>query len=570
MHFEKRKGSAWPCLLLAGQATALLVLGLGLGTTAVRAERPRIYALTGGTVVVSPGRTLEGATVILRDGLIEAVGVGLSVPADAQEIDATGRFIYPGLIDAHSELGIRSEGRASGTTGGRGGAPAERSTPAGAIHPLSEMRAEYRALDHLAPFEGDAKSAMERIRGLGFAAVLSTPSDGILRGTSTAILLLADRSVAEIVLRDGVAQHAAFDRAGFGAGYPTSLMGSVAAIRQAFLDAKRFAEWSDAYAKDPAGMPRPPYHATFDALRPLFGGGQALFVVTENTDDTLLADRVAREFDIPLVVSTSGAEWELADTVASTGRTLIVSVAFPDKPKVGDDDEALAVSTRDLRRWVGAAAGPLRLHEAGVPFALTLNGLDNSGDFGKNVREMIEAGLPEEVALAALTTVPAELLGLTRVLGTLEAGKLANVVVTDGPLFGEETKVREVFVDGIRHEIKVKEKPTGDPNAIVDPRGDWSVTFEFGPQGQARTWTIAGDKDAYTGTAETRGGTVEFEEVKLAGNVLTVRFPSQGQRGSFEVTVVIEGDTFEGSAEMGSRSITVKGSRTSGPGGGGR
>jgi hypothetical protein len=183
---------------------------------------------------------------------------------------------------------------------------------------------------------------------------------------------------------------------------------------------------------------------------------------------------------------------------------------------------------------------------------------------------MIDAGLPEEVALAALTTVPAELLGLDRMLGTLEPGKLANVVVADGPLFGEETRIREVFVDGYRHVIKVKEKPKGDPNAVVDPRGEWSVTFETGRQSTARTWSIGGDANAYTGTAETRGGTVEFEEVTLAGNVLTLRFPAQGSRGSFEVTVIVEGDTFEGTAEMGARSVTVKGTRTSGPGGGAR
>jgi hypothetical protein len=316
-------------------------------------------------------------------------------------------------------------------------------------------------------------------------------------------------------------------------------------------------------------MRRPTHLAALEALRPVVEGRQPLVVHTDDPQDTLLADRIAREFDLDLIVAASGHEWEIADRVAASGRTLILPIEFPDKPDVGEDDEALNVSGRTMRRYLDAAAGPARLRDAGVRFALGTRGL-GAGDFRENMAKVVEQGLSESDALAALTTVPAELLGLDRVLGTIEPGKIANLVVTDGPMFDEKTTVRRVFVDGVDHEIEAKQKPKSDPNAVVDPRGSWTVEMELGPRTIERVWTISGDKDAYRGTAETREGTVDFEEVTLEGNLLTVKLPGRGGRGSTEMSVVIVGDSFEGTAEMGPRTVTLEGTRTAGPKGGAR
>ncbi len=122
----------------------------------------------------------------------------------------------------------------------------------------------------------------------------------------------------------------------------------------------------------------------------------------------------------------------------------------------------------------------------------------------------------------------------------------------------------------MEYEIEVKEKPKGDPDAVVDPRGEWSVVFDMGARTINRVWTITGDKDAYGGTAETQSGTVSFDSVELVGNAMTVVFPARGGRPSMEVTVIIEGEEFEGVAEFGPRSVTITGTRTSGPRGGAR
>ena len=551
---------AFPALCHARlAATCMLLLA---GGTATAAERPRVFAIRNATVVTAPGNSLENGVVVIRDGLIESVGAGTLSPADAVEIDAAGGVVYAGLIDPWTRLGLSSGETAE--PGGRGpaGSPAPET---GAVHPLARIRPEHRAVDGLRAFDDDSRKELENRRRLGYTAVASVPGSGLLRGTAAVILLSENRPVAEIVLQTDAVAHAAFERGGFGEGYPTSLMGAAAALRQAFLDGRRYAEWSERYAADPAGLRRPDRHAAFEALLPVLRGRQRLFWRAESPHDLLLADAIGTEFGLDLVLAGDGSEWELANELAARGHPLVVSLGFPEKPDVKEDDAALGVSRRELRRWVEAPAGPERLRAAGARFAFTTHGLETLSDTFDNLRSMIEAGLPEETALAALTTVPAELLGVERILGTLEPGKIANLCVATGPLFAEATQIREVFVDGRRHEIEIKKKPESDPDAVVDPRGTWIVSIDFGGRVVERTWTVEGDAGDYSGTAETGSGTVDFEKVTLEGNLLTVRLPGRGGRGSVEIPVIVTGDKFEGETEMGSRTATVRGKREAGP-----
>jgi len=557
-------------MLRSSSAAALAAL-LGLLAGSVHAaESPRNYALTHATAITEPGVRIEDATVVLRDGLIVSIQAGGTVPSDAVEIDATDLFVYAGLIDAESDLQGDADSAGGGRGPGAGGFGSAPETKPGAVHPLPLVHPEGRAADALRAFEDDRKRSMEKIRDLGFTVVLAAPGDGIFRGTSAAILLAADEPVAKILLAGDVAQHASFQRGRFGAGYPTSLMGSIATLRQTLLDARRYAEWNARYQADPSGMSRPERHAAFEALLPVLDGKKRVIFHTSHPLDTLMADRLGREFGLAVVVSTSSYEAEYTAALADAGRPMIVSTGFPEEPELDDEDEQLAVSRQTMRRYLDAPAGPSKLHEAGIEFALTTSGLDAKSTFHKQMHKIVEAGLPEDVALAALTTVPAKLLGIDRVVGTLTPGKIANLVVTDGPLFAEKTKIREVFVDGTRHELEIKDKPKGDPDAVVDPRGTWAVAIKMGSRTMEREWTIEGSEGAYKGTAETGGGIVSFDSVELAGNVMTVIFPSRQGRPSMEVTVIIEGESFEGTAEMGPRTMELTGNRTSGPEGGAR
>lgn len=554
-----------------GRWVAALTIAIvaGLGAIAHAAERPRVYALVGGDVVVAPGETIDGGVVVLRDGRIDTVGpAGTAPPADAVAIDVAGHTVYPGLIDPASGLEPPSSGGGNAPgAGGAGSAPGASSrerTPRGPRHPIARVRPEYRSIDHVATFSGDRRATAERLRAVGFTLVSAVPPDGVFRGTSAVVALAEDAPVHRILVRADALHHVAFSGGRFGGGYPTSLMGAVATIRQVLHDAERHATWRARHAANPRALRRPEVVPAYDALAGVVEGASRVMFHATDPDDVLLAARLAREFDLDAVIAASGHEWEAADAIAATGRTLVLPLTTPDRPEI-DEDEVLDTSLRAMRRYTRAPGNAAALAERDVPFAFTLAGLSSPAEFRKKLSGTVEAGLDESKALAALTTVPAGILGIDEIAGTLEAGKLANVVVVEGSLFDADAKVRRVFVDGREYVMEASTKPEGDPDAVVDPRGEWSVTLDFGGRSVTRAWTIGGTRDAYSGTAETQSGTVDFDDVAIAGNRLSVRQPIPGGRGAIEIVVIVTGDRFEGVAEMGTRSFELEGRRTSGP-----
>jgi imidazolonepropionase-like amidohydrolase len=554
----RSKASALVITLLVAAAVA------ALAATEARAERPRVYAIIGARVIVAPGQVIEDGTIVLRDGLIEAVGKDVKVPPDAVTVDGKGKTVHAGFIDACSEVGLRKNEGAPGSGSGSpgsvpGGRPAAPPPPPGAVHPIARIHPERRVLDMLDPADRD----LEKHRGMGFTAVLTVPQEGIFRGTS-ALITLRDGPVGGSVVRAEVAQHVAFERGGFGQGYPSSLMGAIAAIRQGFEDARRHDVWQARYDASPQGMKRPDVLSAYAPLARAASGKIPVIFDADTPSNVLRALGLAREYGLDAIVIGSGADYEVLDPIKASGRPMIISMAFPEKPDLDDADEALEVETLALERYLGARANPARLAAAGVPLAIGTCRLKNLADFPGNLRKAIDEGLTADAALAALTTTPARLFGVERSLGTLEAGKSADVVVEDGAVFGEKTKAVRVYVDGTEYTVEEK-KTKGDPNAKVDPRGTWSVTFTIGGRPVSRTWTIGESEGAYEGTAETREGTVSFSSIKLAGNEMTVVIPSP-RGGSQEITVIVTGESFEGSGEFPSGpSFTVKGTRTSGP-----
>ncbi|HEY3176481.1 MAG TPA: amidohydrolase family protein [Candidatus Polarisedimenticolia bacterium] len=561
----------------AGLPAALVIL-LGAPAGLARAERPKVYAITGARVIVSPGQVIEAGTVVLRDGLIEAAGKEAKAPADAFVIDAAGKTVTAGFIDACTDIGQRKpEGGAPGGSGGAGGGgspgpAAPREAPAGPVHPLSRVRPERRAIDTLVT---DA-SAFEKHRAMGFTSAVTMPGDGIFRGES-ALINLAGGPPASNIVMPAAGQVIGFEYGGFGQGYPSSLMGAMAAIRQTLLDARRREVWAARHEASPAGLPRPDYLAAYAALGPVLSGRTpAIFDIKESAN-VARAISLSREFSLASILVGSGAETvELGaiDAIKASGYPVVLPIAYPDKPKVDEPEEALNVSLQDLEKYDAAPENPARLSRAGIPFALGTCRLASAADFPANLRKALERGLAADAALAALTTAPARVFGIEKELGTIEAGKIANLVVFEGApaggngVFDEKAKAVLVFVDGVKYEIEHK-KSKGDPNAKVDPRGTWSITFTIGGRAVNRTWTIKGKEGDYSGTAETQAGLVEFTSVKLAGNEMTVVMPAQGGRPSQEITVVITGETLEGSGEFGGgMSYSVKGTRSSGPEGG--
>jgi len=422
------------------------------------------HALVGGKVVVKPGQVLEEATIIIRDGYLVAVGSGIEVPAGAQVWTMQGTRIYAGFIEPYLVLGatnvaVRADSAEAGSlTGGVGGydffgVPGQGRDPGGPGpgHAVAGVTPERRAVDAYAI---EAK-ALESLREVGFTVGHVVPGRGILRGCS-ALVALSDGAPNLAVLAPEVFQVVAFEvNRSRERVFPGSLMGVVAVVRQAFLDARHYAsERADTALRSGRGQGqgggiRPAFNTALAQLGPAAEGRQRVLFEPGSALMMDRAARVARELGLEFALVSSGEEWRRPDLAKGLGATLIVPVDFPEAPKLPEAEDWQQVSLDRLRAWDWAPENPALLRQQGLEVALTSWGLTQRRQFRARLRSALDRGLSEEDALAALTTVPARLCGMAEQLGTVEPGKLANLtVVTGGGYFTPKAKVREVWIDG--------------------------------------------------------------------------------------------------------------------------
>jgi len=463
---------AWPCARLPLFCLAALLAANALAqvdtepVTGLRERTPRVHVLTGARVVVSPGVVLESASVVLRDGLIDVVGDEIELPPDARVWDLEGRVVYAGFIDTMSELGLPAGLKTPRPRGEDDPPPPEPPRQAASGFWNSRIQPELDVAELISLEEDEVES----LRSIGLTTVLSVPRAGILRGQSAAVSLADPENARESVIAAGVAQHAGADMGGRNDEYPDSLMGVIALLRQAFLDAGWYSEMSAYYTANPAAE-RPAANAALAALGPVLDRSQPLFYATDDELDYARALALGAEMGLDVVLAGNGHEYRKTSLLASLDRPIIVPLDFPEPPDVASPDSALDVTLETLQHWELAPSNPAFLAAAGIEFALTADGLDDvDEEFWKNLRLAVERGLPADTALAALTTVPAGLMDMTDTLGTLEGGKIANLVVADGDLFSdEEAAIEIVFVDGQPYPLDAFDAPK--------PEGRWEVSF---------------------------------------------------------------------------------------------
>jgi imidazolonepropionase-like amidohydrolase len=424
-----------------------------------------VHALVGGKVVTKPGETIEGATIVIRNGLIEAVGKNVSIPADARVWDVAGLTIYAGFIESYLPLGQTNQaistsdtepgGASSFTAGGVNfyGAPGQRidTGQRGPGYEVSKVTPEVRAVRNYTP---DNKT-IEPLRQLGFTTAVVAPARGIVRGTS-ALVSLAVQDPNEVVVKSDVFQHIAFETGGEDERtYPGSLMGAIAVVRQSFFDAQHYALDQADWQKKPQGRKRPEFDPSLEALGPATEGKQRVLFEPGSAPMVDRAARVARELKLDFAIVSCGQEWRRPDLAKETGATFIVPVNFPTLPKLPSEDDWEQVTLDNLRAWDWAAENPALLRQQKLDIALTTYSLADKKVFRKNVKAAVERGLSEDDALAALTTIPAKLCGVENQLGTIEPGKIANLTIVDGKgYFDPESRVREVWVDGRNYHVQ--------------------------------------------------------------------------------------------------------------------
>lgn len=427
---------------------------------AVSAQEPApiAYAITNARIIPVSGAPIENGTVVMRNGLIAQVGAGVTAPAGAVVIDGKGLTVYPGLIDMGSSVGLELP-------------PAPRNENAQTTEDIERakraflVRPQLRAAEHLNP---NAQPLL-RAAGAGITAVLSTPGGDAIRGQSALVNTalppdapqigaVADDRRGQLIVKSPVALHVSFaERPGGGNAYPVSLMGVIAFVRQTFLDAQYQQTASEHYQRTKARTSRPLFDPALDAMQPALSGRMPVAFDAQAAREILRALEMAKTFKLDPIITNGREADQVASDLKSANARVILSLNYPARPQTIAPDADESLETLRARANAPKTAG--LLDKAGIPFAFASAGLNDPKDFVKNAAKAVQNGLPKDAALRALTLGAATIAGAADRLGSLDAGKIANVVVTEGDLFDEKMTIKHVFVDGRPVNLEAAQPP---------------------------------------------------------------------------------------------------------------
>ena len=544
----------------------------------------RTYAITNVNIVQAPGRKIDMGTVVMKDGLIVAVGKNVSIPPEAIIIKADSMYLYAGFIDGLSRAGIvkpKEEER-----GARPKDPGNPKPEEAGITPQNDVRASLNP----------AEKSIEELRNLGFTAAHVVPYGGMMPGNGS-IILLGGKSADEMVLVNKSSFYSELSPAR--GVYPGTVMGVMAKYRELYRQATLSRAYENTYASNRAGIQRPASDRVLEALYPVVDKRQAVLFKAERVVDAQRVLTLQNDLGFSLMLAELKEGWDIMNKLKAANAKVFLSLDLPEDKDKKDDakkddkkkdnpiaigskkeepkkdepkkeepkkDEELKTATKEekaalekrkaefMAKYVGQAAS---FQKAGMKFGFSTLSVKPANIQG-NLRRMITAGLPEDAALAALTTTPAELLGLSDRLGSVDNGKIANLVISDKPYFNEKAKVRYVFVEGTMYQFEVKKEnkdaKKDDTSAKVDASGDWTMTTETPEGAEDAKLSIVKDGTTYSGTIS--GGRftqpIKLENIKLDGTALsfTFSFDAGGTMVQVEVSVTIEGDTFKGTASV--------------------
>jgi len=417
---------------------------------AAAAEGPQVFAIKGARIISVSGPPVEVGTVVVRDGIIEALGANLTPPADAWVIEGKGLTVYPGLVDALSTWGVpglappvAAAGRSRGA-----GVPA----PAVTVLPTApppvingpEDRPSNTSYLKVADQLVATDASISAARDAGFTTAVTFPTANVFAGQG-AMFSLAGERPGQMVILPAAGLYLTMRSTSF-ATYPGSLMGVIAYIRQIYLDADHYKTANTLYTKHPQGLQRPAYDRILDAV---VASPRTLLPARRMVEIDRMS-RLAQELKMNAVLYGGDEAWRSVASLQKSKLPILVSLKWPERAR--DIDPALNDTLHELEMRDKAPSTPAALVKGGVKFAFYSDGIATPKEVTRAVKRAIDAGLSPADAVRAMTLSPAEIYGVADRMGSLDKGKIANLLVTDGDLFQDKTRIKYVFVDGMKYE----------------------------------------------------------------------------------------------------------------------
>ncbi len=537
----------------------MVFVALGLKAQNEPKQVTNIFVLQNATVIPSPGKQLENASVLIKDGLIQAVGKNINIPYNAKVIEADSMFVYAGFIDGASNVGLpKKEEQKRPEIKDTGNPPYE----------FAGIQPERQVRDFL---KADDKSVGD-MRELGFTMAHVVPEGKMLPGKG-AIVLLAGNSASDMVLLDNTSLFTQFESAPQRVA-PLTIIGVMSKLRDLYKQAEQLKMHEELYNENPEGMKRPTYDPVLEAFYPVIDGNMPVFMKAETLKEIGRALNLQKELGYNLVLAEVKEGWHLVNRIEDV--PLFLSMDLPDAIKEKKDKEVekdkelseIELEQKELEARKAKSVKEFEMQAAAMAKANIAFGFSTleakPKDIKANLIRMIKAGLTTDQALAALTTTPAEMLGLNKVAGSIEPGKIANLVVADAPYFDEDANVRYVFVDGQPFEYEVKKKKNGKKGEAVDVSGNWSYEANAGGMDLSGTLEIKVEDGTLVSCIMSNpmnpAQKSEVDNAVLNGSILSFTTPYQDMTVEYELT--FDGNTYEGTMSVGSfGSFEIEGSK---------
>jgi len=534
-----------------GVVAAVGVALLGSARAAAQGGEPQYFAIRGATVVPVSGPRLENATVIISRGVIKAVAKDATIPDEAWVIEGKGLIVYPGFIDSFTDVGIPS---APTSSGGEGGARSQPPTSRG-----PEDRPGSTPWRSAADEATLSDKRVETWRSAGFTTVISAPKGGMFPGQASLLDLAGERN-GDMVVKTPVAVPVSLQPAGGFASFPGSLMGSIAYVRQVWLDTDWSTKAQAIYEKNPRGVARPRFDRAEQALAEALEDHVLVLIPASNARQIRRALELADRWHVSGVLYGGQMSYEVANEIAAKKLPVLLDLKWPEAEKDADPDEVPPVNT--LRFRDRAPSSPAALAKAGVKFAFYSGAITAPKDMLKAAKKSIDAGLSPDAAIRAFTLTPAEIFGVADRLGSIETGKIANLVVADGDIFDEKTKIKFVFVDGRKFTIREPEKPKDPPKGDLTGKWKFSYTTPEGPEESTVDLIMASD-GSLSGTLSSTRGNANIISGYLSADKFsfTINIPIEGSPSDVLFTGTFDGTSVKGSISVQGLDIEFTGTR---------
>ena len=505
-----------------------------------------VWAIKGCKIYTLTGTPIENGTIVIRKGLIEAVGLNIEIPSDAEIIDASNLIAYPGLIDGLGKSFLKLPKKKIDTSRLASGKFTDEDrgiTPGRRAFELVEF----------------SKASLDKFHRYGFTTAQIIPERGILTGQASVFNLLEKDKNKALLLKD-TALGIGFSPGMFGV-YPSSLMGVVAFLRQTFSDAIYYNMHFNRWKKEMSGLVRPVFDSNMETLNDFIVKKKPVIFLCRNQHDIKRALKLSKDFNLNYFICDLGSEaFRVIPELKRAKARLFLTVEFK-APSTSIYAQKGKEEKERAEKEI-YPKNPAKLAESGIPFAFSSFGTNSPDKMIEGIRKAIEKGLSRDIALKALTIIPASFFGLSKAIGSIEPGKIANIILMEGEIFSKDAKVRYVFVDGKKFEIKKKEAKKGE-KAEVNVSGKWEVEIKTEMGTFTMTVEFVQEGSDLSGKLMSQFGTAEFSDGVVSGNEIsfdvTISFGGQDIDLSFSGTV--EGDTITGTviqAGMESAEFTAK------------